>query len=148
MDKGYPDRRGYLVPYPKIRYHQSQFEHEPPTNAQETFNHAHSSLQSCIERSFGVLKKRWRILTRMPQFSVQTQIDIIIAAFALHNYIRKNSEDDMMFTILVQHPDYVPQDELQDIIGSVTSNESSRETSKEMKEIHDSIVALLWNAKQ
>ncbi|KAK9114026.1 hypothetical protein Syun_020823 [Stephania yunnanensis] len=87
VDKGFPDRRGYLVPYFKTRYHQNQFENVGPNNAKEVFNRAHSSLRSCIERSFGVLKKRWKILNAMPQFSVQTQIDIKIAAFALHNYI-------------------------------------------------------------
>ncbi|KAK2444307.1 hypothetical protein QL285_015340 [Trifolium repens] len=106
VDKGYPDKEGYLVPYPKIRYHQSQFEHEPPTNAQEAFNRAHSSLRSCIERLFGVLKKRWKILNKMPQFSVKTLTDVIIAAFALHNYIRINSQDDPMFNVLEQHPNY------------------------------------------
>jgi hypothetical protein len=36
----------------------------------------------------------------MPQFSVQTQIDVIMAAFALHNYIRMNSHDDLLFTMV------------------------------------------------
>jgi len=34
-----------------------------------------------------VLKKRWKILGQMPKYSIETQIDVIIAAFALHNYI-------------------------------------------------------------
>ncbi|GKC59652.1 ALP1-like protein isoform X2 [Tanacetum coccineum] len=67
VDKGYPDRNGYLVPYSKTRYHQSQFENEPPNNKQEAFNRKHSSLRSYIERSFGVLKKRWKILDYIPQ---------------------------------------------------------------------------------
>ncbi|GKD78460.1 ALP1-like protein isoform X1, partial [Tanacetum coccineum] len=46
VDKGYPDRNGYLVPYSKTRYHQSQFENEPPNNMQEAFNRKHSSLRS------------------------------------------------------------------------------------------------------
>jgi len=33
VDKGYPNKEGYLVPYPKVRYRQSQFENELPTNA-------------------------------------------------------------------------------------------------------------------
>ena len=83
----------------------------------------------------------------MSQFSLKTQINIIMATFVLHNYIRRNSEDDSMFIILEQHLDYIPQDELQDIRGSVTSNKTSRMTSKEIKEIHDNINALLWNAR-
>ncbi|XP_019158198.1 PREDICTED: uncharacterized protein LOC109154913, partial [Ipomoea nil] len=137
VDKGYPDKQGYLVPYPRIRYHQSQFEHEPPTNAQEAFNRAHSSLRSCIERSFGVLKKRWKILANMPQFSVETQIDVIMATFALHNYIRKNSQDDMMFNVFEQHPDYIPPDELQDSSSNISINENLSQASTEMKEIRN-----------
>ncbi|GJZ03940.1 putative nuclease HARBI1 [Tanacetum coccineum] len=134
VDKGYPDRNGYLVPYSKTRYHQSQFENEPPNNMREAFNHKHSSLRSYIERSFGVLKKRWKILGRMPKFSVKTQIDVIIAAFALHNYIRNSSQEDMMFTIMDQHRDYIPQDELHDVPGHDTNNEHNYEgSSNEMK---------------
>ncbi|GJZ52006.1 putative nuclease HARBI1 [Tanacetum coccineum] len=142
VDKGYPNRNGYLVPYSKTRYHQSQFENEPPNNMQEAFNCKHSSLRSYIERSFGVLKKRWKILGRMPKFSVKTQIDVIIAAFALHNYIRNSSQEDMMFTVMEQHPDYIPQDELHDVRGHDTNNEDNSEGSyNEMKQI--AIILLL-----
>ena len=107
VDKAYLDRNGYLTPYPKLRYHKSQFQHEPPQNAQEAFNHAHSSLRSCIERSFGVLKQRWKILNRMQKFSVKTQIQIIVATFALHNYIRINSFTDLVFQVLEQYPNFI-----------------------------------------
>ncbi|XP_071699252.1 uncharacterized protein [Rutidosis leptorrhynchoides] len=116
VDKGYPDRKGYLVPYPKTRYHQSQFQKEPPNNMQEAFNRSHSSLRSYIERSFGILKKRFHILSEMPRFSVQTQIDVITATFALHNYIRTNSQEDIMFAIIDEHPNYIPRDELMMLI--------------------------------
>ena len=53
-DKGYPDRKGYMVPYSKVKYHQSQFERQAPQNVREAFNHVHSSLRTTIERCFGV----------------------------------------------------------------------------------------------
>ncbi|CAH9131108.1 unnamed protein product [Cuscuta epithymum] len=145
VDKGYPDRKGYLVPYPKLRYHLEQFENEAPTNAQEAFNRSHSSLRSCIERSFGVLKKRWKILSRMPMFSVKTQIDVIMATFALHNYIRKFSSDDMIFEVLERHPDFIPRDDLADIQNSSSSAINSQtESCTEMKEHRNSIASLIW----
>ncbi|GJV71596.1 copia protein [Tanacetum coccineum] len=148
VDKGYLDRNGYLVPYSKTRYHQSRFENEPPNNKQEAFNRKHSSLRSYIERSFGVLKKRWKILGRMPKFSVQTHIDFIIAAFALHNYIRNSSQEDMMFTVMEQHPDYIPQDELHDVRDHDTNNEdNSGGASNEMKQIRNDIATLIWNTR-
>nr|XP_043639060.1 uncharacterized protein LOC122610130 [Erigeron canadensis] len=148
VDKRYPFRQGYLVSYSKTRYHLSQFENEPPNNMQEAFNRSHSSLGSCIKRSFGVLKKRWKILQGMPQFSVKTQIDVIIATFALHNYIRNNSKDDMLFTRLEQHPNFIPQDELHDVRGHYTNNgESFEGTSNVMKQIRNDIATLIWNAR-
>ena len=84
----------------------------------------------------------------MPQFSMHTQIDIIMVAFSLHNYIWMNLIDDQMFTMLEQHLDYVPNDELVDIQDNFTSNESVSETYNEMKEIHNNIVGLFWDARQ
>ncbi|KAL2899249.1 putative nuclease HARBI1 [Bienertia sinuspersici] len=77
VDKGYQDRDGYFVPYPRL---------------------------SCIEKSFGVLKQRWKILTILPQFRIETQIQIIVATFALHNYIRINSQDYPLFRVLEEYP--------------------------------------------
>ncbi|GJY47844.1 putative nuclease HARBI1 [Tanacetum coccineum] len=149
VDKGYPDRKGYLVPYPKTRYHKSQFENEPPKNMKEAFNRSHSSLRSSIEISFGILKKRWKILGEMPKYSVETQHDIIIAAFALHNYIRNNDKEDKVFTTFEQHPDYMGCDELRDVRGSVTNNDNMYSgTSNEMKQIRDDIATSIWNARR
>ncbi|GJR05863.1 putative reverse transcriptase domain-containing protein [Tanacetum coccineum] len=149
VDKGYPDRKGYLVPYPKTRYHKSQFENEPPKNMKEAFNRSHSSLRSSIERSFGILKKRWKILGGMPKYSVETQHDIIIAAFALHNYIRNNDREDKVFNTFEQHPDYMGCDELRDVRGSVTNNDNiSSGISNEMKQIRNDIAISIWNARR
>ncbi|KAJ9560157.1 hypothetical protein OSB04_005317 [Centaurea solstitialis] len=144
VDKGYPDRKGYLAPYSRIRYHQSQFEHVLPTNAKEAFNRVHSSLRSCIERSFGVLKKRWKILSRMPRFSETIQIDVIMATFALHNYIRRNDAEDMVFNIVQQHQDYIPTEELD---GETSINQGNMQGSNnEMREIRNNIANMIWDA--
>nr|GEV65959.1 hypothetical protein [Tanacetum cinerariifolium] len=107
---------------------------------QEAFNRSHSSLRSSIEGSFGILKKRWKILGGMPKYSVETQHDIIIATFALHNYIRNNDREDKVFTTFEQHPDYMGCDELHDVRRSVTNNDNiSSGTSNEMKQIRNDI---------
>ncbi|CAH9112765.1 unnamed protein product [Cuscuta europaea] len=145
VDKGYPDRKGYLVPYPKITYHQSQFENELPTNAEEAFNRAHCSLRSCIEISFGVLKKRWRLLKRMPKFSINTQIDVIVAAFTLHNYIQKNSNEDLLFNFIENNPDYDLNEELEDAHETNSSDATYTNTSSEKKKVRNNIANLIWN---
>ncbi|KAL4567082.1 hypothetical protein LXL04_022654 [Taraxacum kok-saghyz] len=145
VDKGYPDRKGYLAPYPRLRYHQSQFEHVLPTNAQEAFNRAHSSLRSCIERYFGVLKKRWKILNRMSSFSENTQIDVIMAAFTIHNYIRRNDSTDRIFNFVQQHSNYIPTEEQGN--RSRFSHDNIRESRHEMRGIRDSIANIIWDAR-
>ena len=61
------------------------------------FNFLHSSLRNVIERAFGVLKQKWRILKGMPSFSTRTQKHIILACLALHNFIRDSNLHDMEF---------------------------------------------------
>ncbi|KAL2921785.1 putative nuclease HARBI1 [Bienertia sinuspersici] len=150
LDKGYPDRDGYLVPYPRLRYHKKQFQHKPPQNERETFNRWNSSLQSCIERSFGVLKQRWKILTKMPQFGIETQIRIIVATFALHNYIRINSPDDPLFRVLEEYPDFIPSFEIPDAHATCkdAAESCTQDSYTKMQAIRDDIAKSLWRARR
>ena len=89
MDTGYPNKTGYLTPYRGEKYHLSDFPHGyRPTGSREQFNRVHSSLRNVIERTFGVTKKKWKILSTMPSYPFQIQVYIVIACIALHNYIR------------------------------------------------------------
>ena len=90
---------------------------------QEAFGRSHSSLRSAIERSYGILKKQWKILTRMQKYSLETQHDVTIVAFALHNYICNNDKEDTSFTTFEQHPNYMGGDDLRDVRGSSTNND-------------------------
>ncbi|GJR98682.1 hypothetical protein Tco_0270856, partial [Tanacetum coccineum] len=59
------------------------------------------------------------------------------------------SQEDMMFTVMEQHPDYIPQDELHDVPGHDTNNERNSEgSSNEMKQIRNRIATLIWNARR
>jgi len=76
----------------------------------EVFNHAHSSLRNVIERSFGVLKMKWRILKNLPSYPVNKQSKIIVACMAPHNFIRECDLEDPHFEEDVEddshHPTY------------------------------------------
>jgi hypothetical protein len=61
------------------------------------FNRAHSSLRDVIEWFFGVWKQRWRILQNIFVYLYKTQVEIVVASMALHNYIRRRSQDDVVF---------------------------------------------------
>ena len=50
-----------------VRYHLSEYDSRNlPTNARELFNLRHYSLRVTIERAFGALKNRFRILDNKP----------------------------------------------------------------------------------
>jgi hypothetical protein len=56
----------------------------------ELFNYRHSSLRSVVERTFGILKKRFKILKCMGPFSMRYQRYFVIACCTIHNFIRKD----------------------------------------------------------
>ncbi|KAI3894411.1 hypothetical protein MKX03_016917 [Papaver bracteatum] len=99
VDSGYSNMLGYLAPYRGQRYHLNDYPgNRGPRSAREKFNHAHSSLRNIIERCFGVLKARFPILKMMPSYSLRKQRNIVIAACAIHNFIRRHAMEDDLFT--------------------------------------------------
>ena len=70
-----------------MRYHLKEFSDRPPENEQELFNFQHSSLRTTIEREFGVLKKRFRVLDAEPFWSFETQVKVVLACCVIHNHI-------------------------------------------------------------
>ena len=98
VDSGYPNKTGYLAPFKEQRYHVPDFQGAPPRNMLEKFNHLHSCLRNAIERAFGVLKMKWRILLAIPHFhDPETQAKIITACMCLHNFIRDSKLCDQHF---------------------------------------------------
>ncbi|CAN6195627.1 unnamed protein product [Urochloa humidicola] len=99
VDSG-PNRKGYLAPFKGQRYHVTEWENGP-VGMKEVFNYHHASLRNVIERSFGVLKMKWRILLQVPSFSPRKQSKIIVACMALHNFIRDTDRNDEHFVTYV-----------------------------------------------
>ena len=97
-----------MTSYLKTRYHPPKFHGANPRGPREIFNRAHSSLRSCIERVFDVLKARWKILAKLPKYSSQDQNIIVCAAFALHNYIRRSKVPDSTFRIIDEDSNFIP----------------------------------------
>ncbi|XP_028180268.1 protein ALP1-like [Glycine soja] len=94
VDAGYTNGPGFLAPYRGTRYHLNEWIGNTPQNYKELFNLRHASARNVIERSFGVLKKRWSILRTPSFFDIKTQIRIINACFMLHNFIRDEQHSD------------------------------------------------------
>jgi hypothetical protein len=109
VDAGYPNKTGYLSPYRCTRYHVEQWQNgHPPQGIKETFNHAHVQVRNVNERSFGVLKMKFRILLSMLRFPERKRTRIIVACMALHNFIRERRIGDRDFQRCDTDANYVP----------------------------------------
>ncbi|KAL6553471.1 hypothetical protein OROGR_007313 [Orobanche gracilis] len=91
VDSGYPNTTGYLSPIKdtNVRYHIPDFKKKRVLKGMsEQFNYRHPSLRTTVERTFGQLKKRCKILYVMPQMEDTYQVYVIVATFTLHNFMR------------------------------------------------------------
>jgi len=95
------DMQQGLVYYPHTcgtRYHLKEFRGtREPQNPKELFNHRHSSLRTTVERAFGTLKNRFKIFKSQPFFPLKTQVKIVMACCALHNWILQDGPDDYVY---------------------------------------------------
>jgi hypothetical protein len=94
VDTGYAARLGFLPPYRAIRYHLQEYGARNPQNQKELFNLRHSALRVTIERAFGALKNRFRILYNKPFNPYKTQVQLVLAYCILHNWILRDGHDD------------------------------------------------------
>ena len=77
----------FIAPYRDVRYHLKEHSGRTLTNPKELFNLRHSMLHTRVERAFGILKDRFKILTPHPFLPFKTQVRIVLACCILHNYI-------------------------------------------------------------
>ncbi|RVX11459.1 L10-interacting MYB domain-containing protein [Vitis vinifera] len=143
VDAGYPQMSGYLGTYKGERYHLPDFRRgSSPKGKKEIFNHRHSSLRCTIERTFAVLKNRWRMLREMHSFPLEKQVKIVIASMALHNFIRINARMDMEFKPYDDDQGLLPLNEEESRVDSLVEEDGSHHT-REMEEQRDRIANLL-----
>ena len=58
---------------------------------EEVFSYHHSKLRNVVERIFGVAKDKWQMLKGMPNYPKHKEGHIILACFALHNFVRDDN---------------------------------------------------------
>ena len=100
VDSAYKNSPGFLAPYRGQRYHLRDFRGSgrDPRSMKELFNHHHSSVRNIIERTFGVLKKRFPILKGpMQNYMMARQTSMAIACCVVHNFIREQLPYDAYF---------------------------------------------------
>lgn len=66
-----------------------------PTNPKELFNLRHASLRNAIERIFGIVKRRFKLMAAAAEYNTRTQAKIPGALAALHNFISTHDPDDL-----------------------------------------------------
>ncbi|XP_028103956.1 uncharacterized protein LOC114303005 [Camellia sinensis] len=97
VDAGFTNMPGFLAPFRSQRYHLQEFRGRHYSGPKELFNHRHLSLRNVIERTFGVLKKRFPILRSMPNYKSTRQGPLVIACCVVHNWIRLHAAMDPLF---------------------------------------------------
>ncbi|KAM3301432.1 hypothetical protein P3S67_015934 [Capsicum chacoense] len=96
-DVAYSNIGGFLAPYRNVRYWLGYYCRTRAITKEEKFNHAYAQLRNVIKRSYGVLKARFPILNKMAPYPINIQRDVVIACFAVNNFIRKERINDELF---------------------------------------------------
>jgi hypothetical protein len=114
-DAGFGACRELLVPYRGVRYHLEEFRRSnlayvlfifgfsslpglrylSPRNKEELFNLRHASARNVIERIFGIIKARFKILILPPSYSMKVQAQIPPAVCSIHNFIRVHDPQEV-----------------------------------------------------
>jgi DDE superfamily endonuclease len=110
-----------------------------PENAKELFNLRHASLRNAIERIFGVVKRKFKILDKAGEFSVDTQVHLVLALLGLYNFIRRHEGVDLTEDIDEEDED----EEAGDTTPLPSTNQS--EGAKAMTAFRDRIAKEMWN---
>jgi hypothetical protein len=117
-----------------------------PINKEELFNLRHAQARNVIERIFGVLKRRFRILLIGPEYDVKVQAQIPAALCAIHNFIRiHNPQEEAILgeeEQVNQHVD-AGDDNVQQT-GFVEANDATNPVVKR----RDTIAQEMWNDYQ
>jgi len=148
-DAGFASSDALLVPYRNVRYHLSEWKHgnKAPCNAKELFNLRHASARNVIERIFGILKRRFRILLLPPDYDMTIQALIPPALAALHNFIRQYDPEEInAYEGEVADPQLNYQD--QDHPGVLVTGPATSDETHRANERRDRIAGEMWEQYQ
>ena len=131
-----------MISYRGMCYHLKKYSKCDPENAEEIFNHWHSSLRNVIKRTFGVLKKQFPIIFGMtePFFPVDTVTEIILACFILHNYLMGIDPDERL---IVEVDQEISNDDI-DTKARKSTNDSNA-NARRGAILRTSIATKMWN---
>ena len=149
-DSGYHPRRGFLTPYGSTRYHLQEQARAglAPATKEELYNLRHSQLRNCIERIFGVLKKRFKIMVTPLSYELGDQVRLVRVLALLHNYIRRKSGGALgeRYDPLYREMERELQQELQSREPARTyDGGSTTTTTKQFEQMRDDMARKMWS---
>lgn len=83
-DKGYASKSYLLTPFLN-----------PNTPSEVAYNHAHAVTRNVIERCFGVLKRRFPVLSLGIRLAMNTTLAVIVACAVLHNIAVEQHDEEI-----------------------------------------------------
>ncbi|XP_044385890.1 protein ALP1-like [Triticum aestivum] len=134
VDAGYGAKPGFLPPFRGVRYHLNEWGNNPVQN-EELFNLRHSSLRVTVERAFGSLKRRFKILDdATPFFLFPTQVDIVVACCIIHNWVINDGIDEYI----------IPEDEWVPNITHASSSSGQAHEHAYMASFRQGLADQMW----
>ena len=146
VDSGYANTSKFIAPYRGSRYHLGDFENRTTRAYRDTkdkYNHRHAQLRNAVEKAWGILKQRFKILKVAAPFPYKTQVKIVVACCVLHNFIARHQENDKYFNMLnglEMNEDEDEVEEEEDPQYMVGADESLRG-----EQLRNRIALQLWN---
>jgi hypothetical protein len=139
-----------LVPYNGVRYHLKEWHRDgvdKPRNKEELFNLRHSSARNVIERLFGVFKRKFRILSKGNEYSIERQVALVNVLAALFNFIAQRDREDVDFDIPEGVETTSPSTHQQEPqVVAVRETNQQRRDRKEMDNKREEIAQAMWEA--
>lgn len=139
-DAGFSLSMNVLTPYRGVRYHLQEFakSKSAPQNPKELFNLRHSSFRNCIERAFGILKRRFAIFQIHPEYPFHVQAKIALVLPAIHNFIMEHKADSDEI--------YNDTDDMQDDLDNRQEHEddSRQAVNANASQFRDEIAMQMW----
>lgn len=114
-----------------------------PASPQELFNLRHAQARNAIERIFGVLKRRFRILVIPCKFKMSIQARIPPALCALHNFIRMHDSAE-----IGEFPPDLVDPSPGEWNGSLGHGSASRAELHRAQALRDQIAQEMWEEYQ
>ncbi|EEF31599.1 uncharacterized protein LOC8263895 isoform X2 [Ricinus communis] len=155
VDSKYANLPGFIAPYNGIPHRSDEYSSAyHPQDPRELFNQRHSLLRNATDRIFGALKARFPILMSAPPYPLQTQVKLVVAACAIHNYIRREKPDDLIFRMyehdsILQMEESLPPLEMEQPMMQVEEQALDIGFDTEQLEfssqLRDSIASSLWD---